>query len=362
MTMHNGQVAEWETAQALPLDAAAASRLLADSLAAGTGDLVRSKVGRAAVWYSGEPFDTLSEPCVVTIGAFDGVHRGHRVLVAKTIADARLRGTHAVAVTFDPDPMDLIAPGTPSVRLLTCADRIRFLASLGLDAIIAFPFDEELRHTTYEDFCLSALPSVASVASIHVGSDFHMGSGRSGGVEQIARLGSEHGFDVFGETLVDEGGTHISATRIRGLLAEGDLDEANELLCRCHFVRGTVSHGRGAGAGFGFPTANVVCAIEDRLPAEGVYAGYVVVDGRGWPAAINVGAPPTFSDPRPAFLEANLIGFEGDLYGAEVAVVFVRRLRPSRRFESVEELKETVRGNIAWTRENLGHSSVEVGR
>ena len=345
----------------LPLDAHAASRLLGDAMAASAGGLSCERRGGATVWHAGGPVDLLARPCAVTIGAFDGVHLGHRTLVAHTIADARSRGTLAVAITFDPDPMDLIAPGTPSVRLLAVADRIRFLSSLGLDAVVALPFDEELRRTTCEDFCLSVLPRMVSLASIRVGSNFHMGSGRGGDVAQIARIGSEQGFEVFGERLVDEGGEHISATRIRRLLGQGDLDQANELLGRCHFVRGSVTHGRGAGASLGFPTANIVCAIEDRLPAEGVYAGYVIAEGEGWPAAINVGAPPTFSDPRPAFLEANLIGYAGDLYGSEVSVVFVRRLRASRRFESVDELKATVEGNIAWTAENLGRASVEVG-
>jgi riboflavin kinase/FMN adenylyltransferase len=166
---------------------------------------------------------------------------------------------------------------------------------------------------------------------------------------------------VFGEDLVGEDGSTISATRIRGLLRSGELGEANKLLGRCHVLRGAVEHGRGEGTGMGFPTANVSFAIEDCMPKEGVYAGYVVVDGTAWASAINVGAPPTFSDARPAFLEANLLGFSGDLYGREVSVVFARWLRASRPFPSTEELERAVLSNVDWVRTQVGQHGVEVG-
>ncbi len=355
-----------EAGLGFPLSQEAARTVVRAALGASAPALVRQEAGRGVAWLPEggavrDARELLERPCACMIGAFDGVHLGHRTLAAETLADARSRDAIAVAVTFDPDPMDLIAPGTPSSRLLPCAERIRMLASLGFDAVVAFPFDRHLRRTTCEGFCLEVLPSAMRLASIHVGTDFHMGSDRGGDVAEMRELGAGHGFDVFGEDLVGEDGSTISATRIRGLLRSGELGEANKLLGRCHVLRGAVERGRGEGTGMGFPTANVSFAIEDCMPKEGVYAGYVVVDGTAWASAINVGAPPTFSDARPAFLEANLIGYEGDLYGREVSVVFVRWLRASRRFDSLEELERTVEGNIAWTEGNLGARGVSLG-
>lgn len=151
---------------------------------------------------------------------------------------------------------------------------------------------------------------------------------------------------------------------MRDLLGSGSIEDAAGLLGRCHFVSGRVVHGRGEGTGFGFPTANVEVRDGLCLPAEGVYAGYVVASGTAWPAAINVGRPRSFSpgEEGQAFLEATLLGFSGDLYGAEVSVVFVRWLRAPRTFSSVSELERVVLGNVSWVREALGEGGIDLGR
>jgi riboflavin kinase/FMN adenylyltransferase len=174
-------------------------------------------------------------------------------------------------------------------------------------------------------------------------------------------MGRELGFSVVTHDLLQEEGEVVSSTRIRGLLRAGRVEAAARLLGRCHVVRGHVQHGRGEGTGMGFPTANVACDGRDCMPGEGVYGGWVVVGDAAWPAAINVGAPVSFdARERLSFLEANLMGFEGDLYGCDVAVVFAAWLRGARRFESVEELERVVGGNIAWVREHLGEGRVAL--
>ena len=292
--------------------------------------------------------------CVLVAGAFDGLHAGHRELVSAAIKDAQRRGTPSVALTFDPDPMEVLQPHHKGALLLSCDDRARGLLELGVDAVLSLQFTMELAQQSPECFVCNTLCERVRPLSIHVGENFHFGVRGTGDVSTLAQLGEELGFEVRCQKMVQIDGEAVSASRVRELLRAGDIATASALLQRCHYVRGTVAHGRGEGTGFGFPTANVVCDLRTCMPAEGVYACYVIHEGQAWPAAANVGAPPTFAQKRAAFLEANLLGFEGNLYGANVAVSFVEWLRPSRVFSSLEELESVVLGNIDWVRQNLG--------
>ena len=295
---------------------------------------------------------------VVAIGVFDGLHAGHRALIAHALEEARARGVSCVVVTFAPDPAEVVARPVPNTRLLSCADRLDALRGTGADEVVPLSFTPELAALPCERFVAEVLCTRMRPVSVHVGQNFRFGVRGSGDVQTLRVLGDRFGFEVHAHGLVASGGEPVSSTRIRGLLAAGRLREANDLLGRSHFVRGRVVHGRGEGTSFGFPTANVRCDPMDCLPAEGVYACYVMRGEDVWPAAANVGAPPSFSASEPAFLEANLIGFEGDLYDAEVVVTFEAWLRASRVFDSLEELEQTVLGNIAWVREHLlGRSS-----
>lgn len=298
--------------------------------------------------------------CVCAIGVFDGLHLGHRELLRLAGEDARGRGLPLVAVTFSPDPAEVLGAGSPA-RLLSSDDRVRSLCAAPVDMVLCLGFSRETAAQGYEDFMLSTLGCVARPRSVHVGADFALGAGRAGNVAALAGLGARAGFEVAGDELLDVGGAPVTATRIRGLVAAGDVRGAADLLGRVHFVRGRVRHGRGEGTGMGFPTANVTLDAADALPARGVYAGFVERGGEAWPAAINMGEPPTFTSATDAMLEANLLGFEGDLYGCEVRVCFVEFLRPTRAFPSVAELERTVRGNIDWVEQNLGSEAVEVG-
>ena len=297
---------------------------------------------------------------VVSIGAFDGLHAGHRRLARAAVASARERQALAVALTFDPDPADVLGVATQEDHLLEVDDRMRGLALLGFDAVVALRFDEALWSLSPGAFVRERVCSLVRPAGVHVGENFRFGARGAGDVETLRELGRDLGFRVVAHELVSDGGTSVSASRVRADVRAGRVERAAELLSRHHFVRGVVEHGRGEGAGLGFATANVRVGELACLPASGVFAGAVVLGGRAWPAAVNVGAPPTFAGRDEALLEAHLIGFAGDLYGRECSVVLTRWLRESRPFSSTEELVRVVQSNIEWVRTNVGSEGVEV--
>ncbi len=268
-------------------------------------------------------------------------------------------------MTFSPDPAQVL-PGPASADLLSVRDREAFLVASGVDALVTLDFTPELAALPHERFVREGLCALMDLRAVVVGEDFRLGAGGRGDVAALAALGEGDGFEVEGVALADEGGSPITASRARTLIAEGRVEDAAALLGRCHYVTGVVEHGRGEGTGLGFPTANVRVREGACLPAEGVYAGLVCVGDAGdqvaHPAAINVGKPRTFSpgEEGAAFLEATLLGFSGDLYGQEVSVVFCRWLREPRAFSSVEELERAVAANVDWVRGALGEGGVPV--
>lgn len=299
---------------------------------------------------------------VCAIGAFDGVHLGHRALIARAREEARRRGSRLVAVTFSPDPARVLGDADNNDLLLP-DDRVRFLQTVGAETVCCLDFTRDLAGLSYERFVREVLCGLGHLRAIVVGSDFNLGARGAGNVSALTALGRKAGFDVIGMELKDSGGAPITATRIRGLLAEGGVEAAAGLLGRCHYVFGRVAHGRGEGTSFGFPTANVEVADGLLLPAEGVYAAYAVVDGKAWPAAVNVGRPRSFEPGREGaqFLEATLVGFEGDLYEETVAVVFVRWLREPKNFSTLGELEATVLANVSWVRDTLMGHGLAIG-
>ncbi len=299
---------------------------------------------------------------VLALGAFDGVHLGHQALVRKAIDDAKGRGLPCVAVTFDPDPAVIVGPSAAGSRLLCTTDRCRGLLALGMDYIVVLRFTPQLAGLDPAEFVEQTLLRVTHPVSVHVGSNFRFGHKGAGSVDTLGRLGARLGYEVRAHELMELEGNAISASRIRLLLQEGRVGEAKALLGRSHAVRGRVEHGRGEGTSLGFPTANVTLDELECLPKDGVYGCYFVDGSNVWPAAVNVGAPPSFKSSTSRFLEANLIGFEGDLYGANVIVTFEQWLRDSRRFDSLEELTSVVLENIEWVRSNLGTRRMGVGR
>ena len=257
----------------------------------------------------------------------------------------------SAVITFDIDPDEMFAPDRLK-KLMANEARIAKLAELDVDAVVVLPFSREFAAQSPEDF-LNACFGGGVPRHIHIGSDFHFGRKAAGNVESLRAWGAARGMEVHGHELLAEGGVPVTATRIRHLLGEGKVREADELLGRAWALSGTVRPGRGEGRDFGFATANLEVAPIMLAIGEGVYACYAVVDGQRYKAAVNVGVPATFADASTANIEVHLLDFDRDIYGDAIEVEFVEWLRPMRVFDSLDELIATVQGNIAWVRENL---------
>ncbi|NTW27864.1 MAG: bifunctional riboflavin kinase/FAD synthetase [Coriobacteriia bacterium] len=283
---------------------------------------------------------------VAAIGVFDGVHIGHQALIREAITEARARSVSAVAVTFDRDPDQVVTPDRAARQLLTIEDKYALLGAQGLDAILVIPFNPAFADVTPEAFADEILCKALCTVAIHVGFDFRFGRKASGSMATLQELGKTRGFEVRPHGLLRVGDAPVTATRIRALVANGNVVEAAALLGRPTRVTGTVHHGRGEGAELGFPTANIEPVPYAALPAPGVYAARVVLqDGSKWPAAVNVGVPPTFAEAND-LLEVHIIGYSGDLYGSVIAVDFLEKLRDLKTFVSLDELKATVAENV----------------
>lgn len=306
----------------------------------------------AAIYTVDETFDPgIFEGSSCAFGVFDGVHVGHRFLIDATKGTALNSGGRSIALTFDIDPDEVFRPASLK-KLMTNEQRIAMLASTGVDAVAVLPFTNRFAASSPADF-LARTFGDRHPAYLHVGSDFRFGSHASGTVTDLRQWGSLAGTQIAAHELKSEDGAPVSATRIRGLLAEGSIEDANRLLDRPYFVTGMVQPGRGEGADMGFRTANLLVPESLRVLGDGVYAAYAWVDGRRYKAAVNVGVAATFADVATATVEAHLLDFDGDIYGQVIKVEYMNWLRPNRPFDSVEELIATVRGNIRWVRENL---------
>lgn len=283
-------------------------------------------------------------PSVVTVGEFDGVHRGHQRLVARARQVAAELGLPIVVVTFDPHPDEVIRPGSHPPLLATGRRRLQLLAGLGVDAVCVITFTLEFSHLSAEEFVRTVLVDRLHAARVVVGENFRFGHKAAGDVALLAELGEKYDFAAEGVALLTEHGRTISSTGIRELLAEGNVAGAAEQLGRPHRVEGVVVRGHQRGRSLGFPTANLEPPAHTAIPADGIYAGWLAsLDAAGaeteqWPAAISVGTNPTF-DGQDRTVEAHALDRDDlDLYGAHVAVDFVTRLRATVRFGSVEAL------------------------
>jgi riboflavin kinase/FMN adenylyltransferase len=308
--------------------------------------------------------DPLSAGSVVTIGAFDGVHQGHRKVLqlVRDLADAR--HLEATVLTFDRHPAQVVRPDSAPKLLTTLDQKLELLEATGLlDLVCVLRFDEERSHETAEEFVRDVLVGLLAVRVVVVGADFHFGYRRGGNVALLEQMGLDLGFEVIGLGLVapdlDAAGAAdhepYSSTRVRGALAAGDVDAAAYLLGRPHEVRGTVVQGDRRGRELGYPTANVMVPAETALPADGIYAGWLRAADDEWrPAAISLGRRPTFyEDADASLLEAYVLDFDGDLYGQQVAVRFVARLRGEQRFDSVDALVAQIARDVDETRATL---------
>ena len=276
-------------------------------------------------------------PSAVAIGVFDGVHRGHQMVIGRLCERARERDLQTVALTFDPHPLEFVAPERAPLLLTTIEQRIELLGEAGIEVVGVLPFPQ-IRDMAPRLFAVEVLSLRLRSRLIAVGKDFRFGRDREGDVQYLRTVGAEQGFDVFAIDLVGEfDGTVVSSSRIRDLVVAGEVAEAAELLGRPHALRGTVIHGDGRGRSIGFPTANLHVPARLAVPGNGVYAAWAEVGSIRHPAVVNIGVRPTFGLDRRA-VEAHLLDFEGDLYGRELTLSFVARLRSEQKFDSIENL------------------------
>ena len=296
----------------------------------------------------------------VTIGAYDGVHRGHQQLIAELRSRAQERSLASVVVTFDRHPATVVRPESAPALLTGLAHKLELLAATGVERTLVVPFDRDRADESAEDFVLEVLVRALDTRLVVVGADFHFGHGRKGTVALLGEMGAEQGFDVIGWDLAgDAGGQVISSTRIRALLAAGDVAGAADLLGRPHQVRGPIAHGdaRG-GTELGMPTANVAVEPGIALPADGIYAAWHErPGGERHPAVVSVGRRPTYyAEAGERMVESHLLDFAGDLYGEQAAVGFVARMRAEQRFDTSAALAAQMRADAESARRVLARS------
>ncbi len=299
---------------------------------------------------------------VVTIGVFDGVHSGHRQIVARALAAARGLGLPLVAVTFDPHPSEVVRPGSHPPLLVTVRRRAQLLSELGVDAVCVLPFTLEFSQLGPDEFVRRVLADRLHARWVVVGENFRFGHRAAGDVTLLAELGEKYDFGVEGLPLLADAGMTISSSTIRDQLSAGDVSGAAAALGRPHRVEGVVVRGLGRGRALGFPTANLETPPYPAIPADGIYAGWLVAlseDGQQterWPAAISVGTNPTFGGRRRVVEAYALDRDDLDLYGVHVAVDFAARLRDMVRFESPAALVAQMRLDADQARALVGSS------
>jgi len=289
---------------------------------------------------------------VVTIGVFDGVHRGHQATIGQAVARAKELDVSSVVVTFDPHPAEVVRPGShPAV--LTEADRkAELIEALGVDVLCVIPFTPEFSRLPAEEFAHDVLVEHLHAAVVVVGENFRFGYRAQGDVELLTRLGRTFGYAVESAPLVSVDDVVFSSTYIRACVDAGDVRAAAAALGRPHRIEGVVVRGDQRGRQLGFPTANLLCEARAAIPADGVYAAWLVWRGRREMAAVSIGTNPTFSG-RERRVEAFVLDFDDDLYGERVGLDFVAHLREMRRYDAVEPLIAQIAQDVADTRDIL---------
>jgi len=310
-------------------------------------------------WLRGPP-DT-SRPTSVTIGFFDGVHRGHQAVIGRTVDVAGQRGLTPVAVTFDRHPRETYAPGTEPPLLTTLERKSGLITGLGVEGLLVLEFTHELAAWPPQEFVDRVLVDTLHASYAAVGSNFTFGHKAMGTLTTLAELGAARGFDVEGMSLMRVGGRVVSSSEVRTAIGEGELEWPTEALGRRFVLDGRVTVGAGRGGGMGWPTANLEVPSRMLLPGEGVYAGRAILNsGDAYAAAINVGTNPTFGS-EPLHVEAYLLDFDGDLRGEDVAIEFWARLRDEQRFDSPEDLSAQTAEDVGRTRAVVESATTRSG-
>ncbi|MFL2001862.1 MULTISPECIES: bifunctional riboflavin kinase/FAD synthetase [unclassified Microbacterium] len=304
-------------------------------------------------------------PSVVAIGKFDGVHAGHRAVIDRAKVDAAATGAKVVAVTFDRNPLSVLRPDLCPVSLVGVTQKIELLERAGVDATLMLTFDEQLASLDAEEFVRHVLVGALGVRSVLVGGDFRFGRGGAGDAELLRTMGERFGFvvQIVDDVRAIDSDRRVSSTWIRELLAEGDVASAGKLLGAAPSVWGEVVHGLKRGRELGYPTANLSPDLEGFIPADGVYAGWLIDEGSAdglrpgtrYPAAISIGVNPTFDDVLVRQVEAYVLDeTDLDLYGHLMQVRFVERIRGMVAFDGVEALKAQMADDVERVRAVLG--------
>lgn len=288
---------------------------------------------------------------VVALGNFDGVHMGHQAILGAAIELARGHGGAAFALTFDPSPAKVLAPARAPRLIMTAEDKLELLRVSGLDAVLVIEFTRAFSMVRPREFARDYLIERIGARAVVVGHSVSFGHDRAGNAGVMRALGAEMGFDARVVGPVKVAGMEVSSSRIREVIAAGDLRTAAKLLGRPHFIRGPVVHGRERGRKMGFPTANIQSRTE-CLPPDGVYATRLLLDDGAYPSITNIGMRPTFAEPERT-IEAHVFDFDRDLYGADVRLDLIERIRPERKFESAAALAAQIAADLKHAREIL---------
>jgi riboflavin kinase / FMN adenylyltransferase len=294
-------------------------------------------------------------PSVVTVGVFDGVHKGHQALMARVVEVGRERGATPAVLTFDRHPLEIVAPEKRPPLITTLHQRAAVMEQVGIELLLVLSFDERMRRLSAERFVRRYVVDALHAVHVVVGANFRFGYRHAGTVDTLRRLGERFGFGVEIFSLVGKGEQTLSSSLIRRQLIAGEVEAVAEELGRPFRLEGEVEAGAGRGRKLGIPTANVRVAPGFILPRTGVYAGWLEWKGERHPAAINVGFNPTFEDRSEPVVEAHILGdFHADLYGEVVGVDFTHRLRDEVKFPDADAMMVQVDRDLAQARELLG--------
>lgn len=282
----------------------------------------------------------IEEPTAVTLGKFDGLHRGHKKLLEELFR-FRKKGCKTAVFTFETAPGTLIRKKLQTM-ITTNEERYENLRDAGVDYLVEYPFNQQVASMSPEEFVVHVLKGQMNAEAIVVGTDFHFGRNRSGDVAFLKANAEKFRYDLTVVEKAMDGEREISSTYIREELAAGRIEKANELLGYTYSIQGRVVHGKHLGTGMGFPTVNLLPPSQKHLPAFGVYLSEVEIDGKLYPGITNIGRKPTIKGEHPAGVETHIYDWTRDIYGKDVKVRFLTFMRPERKFDSVEDLKAQV--------------------
>ena len=299
-------------------------------------------------------------PSVVTIGKFDGVHRGHRAVIDQL--RERANGARVVVVTFDRNPLSVVDPTRVPDQVVSTRQKVEALTALGVDLVVVIPFTDEFRELSADDFVREVLVAGLNARTVMVGRDFRYGKSGSGTVETLEADAVRRGFNVvvIGDVFVDDGTERVSSSLIRDALSVGDVERAAQLLGRPHSVRGEVVRGHQRGRELGYPTANLEEHCEGFVPAPGVYGGTLEVGGITYFAGISVGTNPTFTDVDRLQVEAHALDADFDAYGLTGTITFTHRLRDTLKFDGVESLIAAMDQDVREIRELIAAGEIVI--